>query len=137
MSQGQTSIFERTSPEGSLLTSRTGGFHIEHHGRQWNPQFDGLLFAIQNTRIAMPAFLGIPYLRNLLFLCHTEDIRGADIRTNTTGIALLFDDHRWHKILLHKMRLLKKLPENAHLPFGRLMALSKVEGLRYPYPPPC
>ncbi len=27
-----------------------------------------------------------------------------------------------------------KLSENAHLPFGRLTALSKVEGLRYPYP---
>ena len=24
--------------------------------------------------------------------------------------------------------------ENAHLPFGRLTALSKVEGLRYPHP---
>jgi hypothetical protein len=27
-----------------------------------------------------------------------------------------------------------KLSENAHLPFDKLMALSKVEGLRYPYP---
>jgi hypothetical protein len=46
-----------------------------------------------------------------------------------------------------------RLSENAHLPFGRLTALSKVdpstslrvdaeqcrsiEGLRYPHPPPC
>jgi len=43
-----------------------------------------------------------------------------------------------------------RLSENAHLPFDRpfdkltvlskvegLMALSKVEGLRYPHPPPC
>jgi hypothetical protein len=29
------------------------------------------------------------------------------------------------------------LSENAHLPFDKLMALSKVEGLRYLYPPPC
>ncbi len=27
-----------------------------------------------------------------------------------------------------------RLSENAHLPFDKLMALSKVEGLRYPYP---
>ena len=27
-----------------------------------------------------------------------------------------------------------RLSENAHLPVGRLTALSKVEGLRYPYP---
>jgi hypothetical protein len=27
-----------------------------------------------------------------------------------------------------------RLSENAHLPFGRLTALSKVEGLRYPHP---
>jgi hypothetical protein len=26
------------------------------------------------------------------------------------------------------------LPENAHLPFDKLTALSKVEGLRYPHP---
>jgi hypothetical protein len=32
------------------------------------------------------------------------------------------------------MRLLEMLPENAHLPFDKLMALSKVEGLRYPHP---
>ena len=46
--------------------------------------------------------------------------------------------------------LFKRLSENVHLPFGRLtalskvagafdklMVLSKVEGLRYPHPPPC
>jgi hypothetical protein len=33
--------------------------------------------------------------------------------------------------------IFKKLSENAQLPFGKLMALSKVEGLRYPHPPPC
>jgi hypothetical protein len=27
-----------------------------------------------------------------------------------------------------------RLSENAHLPFDKLMALSKVEGLRYPHP---
>jgi len=27
-----------------------------------------------------------------------------------------------------------RLSENAHLPFGTLTALSKVEGLRYPHP---
>jgi hypothetical protein len=27
-----------------------------------------------------------------------------------------------------------RMSENAHLPFDRLMALSKVEGLRYPHP---
>jgi hypothetical protein len=32
------------------------------------------------------------------------------------------------------MRLLEMLPENAHLPFDKLTALSKVEGLRYPHP---
>jgi hypothetical protein len=30
-----------------------------------------------------------------------------------------------------------RLLKNAHLPFGRLTALSKVEGLRYLHPPPC
>jgi hypothetical protein len=30
--------------------------------------------------------------------------------------------------------LLLRLSENAHLPFDRLTALSKVEGLRYPHP---
>ncbi len=30
-----------------------------------------------------------------------------------------------------------RLSEKVHLPFGRLTALSKVEGLRYPHPPPC
>jgi hypothetical protein len=34
--------------------------------------------------------------------------------------------------MLHN--LLMRLSENAHLPFGRLTALSKVEGLRYPHP---
>jgi hypothetical protein len=29
---------------------------------------------------------------------------------------------------------LRRLVENAHLPLGRLAALSKVEGLRYPHP---
>jgi len=28
----------------------------------------------------------------------------------------------------------KRLSENAHLPLGRLVALSKVAGLRYPHP---
>ncbi|KPK26609.1 MAG: hypothetical protein AMK69_11795 [Nitrospira bacterium SG8_3] len=28
----------------------------------------------------------------------------------------------------------KRLSENAHLPFGRLTALSQVEGLLYPHP---
>ena len=28
-----------------------------------------------------------------------------------------------------------RLSENAHLPFDRLTALSKIEGLRYPHPP--
>jgi hypothetical protein len=27
-----------------------------------------------------------------------------------------------------------RLSENAHLPFDKLMALSRVEGLRYPHP---
>ncbi len=31
-------------------------------------------------------------------------------------------------------QFLLRLSENAHLPFGRLTALSKVEGLRYPDP---
>ncbi len=30
--------------------------------------------------------------------------------------------------------LIKRLSENAHLPFDKLMALSKAEGLRYPHP---
>jgi hypothetical protein len=30
--------------------------------------------------------------------------------------------------------LMLRLSENAHLPFDKLMALSKVEGLRYPHP---
>ncbi len=30
--------------------------------------------------------------------------------------------------------MVMRLWENAHLPFGRLTALSKVEGLRYPHP---
>ncbi len=30
--------------------------------------------------------------------------------------------------------MLLRLSENTHLPFGRLTALSKVEGLRYPHP---
>jgi hypothetical protein len=34
-------------------------------------------------------------------------------------------------------RVLMRLSENAHLPFDKLMALSRVEGLHYPYPPPC
>jgi hypothetical protein len=33
-----------------------------------------------------------------------------------------------------RYRLLLRLSENAHLPFDRLTALSKVEGLRYPHP---
>jgi hypothetical protein len=35
---------------------------------------------------------------------------------------------------LNSLILNKRLPENAHLPFNKLMALSKVEGLRYPHP---
>jgi len=38
--------------------------------------------------------------------------------------------YKWEEIEMVEMRL----SENAHLPFGRLTALSKVEGLRYPYP---
>ncbi len=30
-----------------------------------------------------------------------------------------------------------RLSENAYLPFDKLMALSKVEGLRYPHPTHC
>jgi hypothetical protein len=30
--------------------------------------------------------------------------------------------------------LIKRLSENIHLPFDKLMVLSKVEGLRYPHP---
>ena len=33
-----------------------------------------------------------------------------------------------------RARTVLRLTENAHLPFGRLTALSKVAGLRYPHP---
>jgi hypothetical protein len=39
----------------------------------------------------------------------------------------------WSK-LFTSFKNLKRLSENAHLPFDRLTALSKVEGLRYPHP---
>jgi len=39
--------------------------------------------------------------------------------------------------VIQDCEMLKRLSENAHLPFDKLMALSKVEGLRYPRPPPC
>ncbi len=39
-------------------------------------------------------------------------------------------DHVNYLIFLYMLRL----SENAHLPFDRLMALSNIEGLRYPHP---
>jgi hypothetical protein len=33
-----------------------------------------------------------------------------------------------------RYKIASRLSENAHLPFGRLTALSRVEGLRYPHP---
>jgi hypothetical protein len=45
----------------------------------------------------------------------------------------LLSAYRWEELEMVEMRL----SENAHLPFGKLTALRKVEGLRYPHPPLC
>jgi hypothetical protein len=45
------------------------------------------------------------------------------------GVSGLLD---W--VLSTGNRFWLRLSENAHLPFDKLMALSKVEGLRYPHP---
>jgi hypothetical protein len=50
----------------------------------------------------MPAFFRIPDFRYVSLVCNPEDIRGADIRANPTGIAFIFDDDWWHSILLNK-----------------------------------
>jgi len=57
--------------------------------------------------------------------------------------SILFGGSRFWRFLANnpnqpskqlRSRLQLRLSENAHLPFGRLTALSKVEGLRYPRP---
>ena len=48
--------------------------------------------------------------------------------------ALTEDFHSVWSRIFTSFKNLKRLSENAHLPFDKLMALSKVEGLRYPHP---
>ncbi len=75
---------------------------MKHHGGKWDAQLHRLLAAVKDAGIAMPAFFRIPNLRYVSLVCNPEDIRGADICTNTTGIAFISDDDWWHNILLKK-----------------------------------
>ena len=69
---------------------------MKHHRREGNPQGDRGLLTVQNTGIAVPAFLRVLNLRNLFSACGPKDIRGANIGTNPTGITFLLIKDGWH-----------------------------------------
>jgi hypothetical protein len=92
-----TSIITLSS--SSLLPLFAGRFHVKHHGRKGNAQLDGRLLAIQNTGIAVPAFLGIPDKGCFLFLFLAEHVSGANVYANSAGDAFVLVDDRWHMIL--------------------------------------
>ena len=87
---------------------------MEHHGWERNAKTHRGLLAVQDTGIAMPAFLGILNLRGGLLFYDPEDIRGTNISTNSAGIAFVFIDHRRHKFSFLKW----VLRIGGYAPFG-------------------
>ena len=71
-------------------------FHMKHHRRKGDAKGYCRLLAIENTGIAMPAFLRIPNLGDFFSGCSSKDIRRTNIGTNPTGITFFFVDVRWH-----------------------------------------
>jgi hypothetical protein len=69
---------------------------MKHHRREGNPQGDRGLLAVQNTSIAVPAFLRVLNFRDFFSACGPKDIRGANIGTNPTGITFLLIKDGWH-----------------------------------------
>jgi hypothetical protein len=74
---------------------------MKHHGGKGKPQFDGGLRAIKDTGIAVPALLRILDQRRDSFSHGPENLRRADVRTGSTGVALLFVKDWWHHYLLY------------------------------------
>jgi hypothetical protein len=75
--------------------------NMQHHERKRDPKIYCMLFAIQNTCIAMPTFFRIPDHRGLLLLNLIEDMGWANIRTYPAAITFFFVDDRWHNSLLY------------------------------------
>jgi hypothetical protein len=70
---------------------------MQHHRRKRDAQSDCGLLAVQDTGIAVPAFLRVLNLGGFFSACGPEDIRRTDIRTDPTGIAFFFVNDRRHE----------------------------------------
>jgi hypothetical protein len=69
---------------------------MKHHGGKGEPQFDGGLRAIEDAGIAVPAFLRIFDEWRNPFSHGSENLRWADVRTGSAGVALFLVKNGWH-----------------------------------------
>ena len=99
MSSVSVSLHKKTREHSSgLFSPASGCFDMKHHGGKGEPQFNGRLCAIKDAGIAVPAFLRILDQRRDSFSHGSEDLRRADVRTGSTGVALLLVKNGWQFI---------------------------------------
>jgi hypothetical protein len=77
------------------------GFDVEHHGRQWYPEFDGVLGAVQNATVAMPAFFRVFDDRNLFGIATGKNVGRADFGAKSAGFAFIVVNDGRHGYLLN------------------------------------
>jgi hypothetical protein len=73
--------------------------NMKHHKRKRDPKIQRRLRAVQNTGIAVPAFLRIPNHGDLLLFGLIEHMGWANIRTYPATVAFLLVDDWRHNIL--------------------------------------